>query len=202
MKMISDLLIRFRNTEEGSISIELLLVVPILVWALMSTLVYFDIFRAEAISNRASLTIADMVSREEDPINYDYIDAVHELLQVLAEADNDPDIRVTYFAYDHDGESKVHSMIWSETAGGYSDGHDDASLQALSDQLPVMASNDRAFLVETRMKYRAPFEVGIGPFVTTNLDGHEFTNFTVIRPRFANVCFDYEDGNPPQCDPD
>lgn len=203
MKPVSAFLTQFRDGEDGSIAIELLLVVPILVWALMSTLVFFDIFRAEAISNRAALTVADMVSREEQAITPPYLLGMRELLRVLAERDDDPDFRLTYFTYDEPNDQYLR--IWSRNEGMGSD-YNSAQLNALRDQLPIMTHDDRAFLLETRMLYRAPFEVGIGPFVTTNLDGREFENFTVISPRFIRrICFDADpndDTSPLECDPD
>lgn len=49
---MTDLIKRFRDNEDGSAAIELVLVTPIITWALLSTIVYFDAFRAETRSAR------------------------------------------------------------------------------------------------------------------------------------------------------
>ncbi len=180
---------RFREDEEGTVAIELVLVVPVLVWVLLSTLVYFDVYRAEAISNRAALTMADMVSREQDAINGPYLTGMRELLQVLAETDEQPGFRLTVFTYDQPTDQ--YSRIWSRRRDWPGGNLTNAALRALSAQLPIMATGDRAILLETRMQYSAPFSVGISPFGGPNFDGFEFETFTVISPRFINrLCFD------------
>ena len=74
----------FWYDETGIASVELMLSVPILVWALLSTHVYFQAFRAEAISTRAGLTIADMYSRRAG-VNAEYVAGSYELFKVLTE---------------------------------------------------------------------------------------------------------------------
>ena len=83
---MTDLIKRFRDNEDGSAAIELVLVTPIITWALLSTIVYFDAFRAETRSARAGLTIADMFSREASApvaIGAGYVDAAQALLGTL-----------------------------------------------------------------------------------------------------------------------
>lgn len=179
---------RFRHEEDGVISIELLFVVPILVWALLSTFVYFDVYRAEAIATRAGITIADMISREEEPITEDYLEGAQNLLALLTEVDNAPDLRVTVFWYDED--SDLLEQSWSYT-DGYGDTLDSADLNNIEDRIPMMANLDRAILVETRTSYEASFSYSIGPFSDADLSDVEFDTFTVIKPRFlAQFCFD------------
>ena len=40
--IVSEAVSRFRNDEDGSMSVEFVLVVPILVWVFLSTYVYFE----------------------------------------------------------------------------------------------------------------------------------------------------------------
>ena len=98
---MTDLIKRFRDNEDGSAAIELVLVTPIITWALLSTIVYFDAFRAETRSARAGLTIADMFSREASApvaIGAGYVDAAQALLGTLVEFDPAPALRVTSYA--------------------------------------------------------------------------------------------------------
>ena len=184
---------RFRDAEDGTAAVELVLVVPILVWALLSTVVYFDLFKAKSMSVRAGLTIADMFSREQR-IDNSFINGAQSLLSVLALPDGTPDLRVTYYRYDDD--DKKYYVVWSKTRGTAFPAHTNATLDLVSDRLPILADRDRTFLVETKTAYSAPFSIGIGPFVQTNFEDIDFDTFTFIRPRFSQrICFEEDNGS-------
>ena len=56
---------RFSTNEDGGLSIEAVLAIPLLVWALTATIVFYDAFKTPHISQKATYTIADMLSHEE-----------------------------------------------------------------------------------------------------------------------------------------
>lgn len=180
---------QFRNDENGAIiSIGLLFAVPILVWALLATIVYLDLFRTELISNKAGVTIADMISREENPITDDYIDGATELLALLTETEEDPDLRITVIWYDEPNDR--FEVSWSEHRG-YSGGHTSTDVNNFRQLIPVMGNTDRAIIVETRTEYRQPISYSMGPFTGADLNDVEFKTFTVVKPRFSpNFCYD------------
>lgn len=184
-KFITD----FKQDESGTVAVELCLVVPMLVWALLSTLVYFDAYRAESISTRAGLTLADMISREQNDVNDEYISNMRNVLRVLTVVDDAPDIRVTVYRYR--ASDDTYRIVWSENRGMTGGALTNADLEALRNRLPVMANGNRSILVETRTRYSAPFRIGMGPFLGTRLDDLDFQTFTVITPRFlSTICFD------------
>jgi hypothetical protein len=184
---------RFQKDESGVVAIELLLVIPILVWALLSTLVYFDAFKAQSIGTRISMTIADMYSRETD-VDWDFIHGSRDLLDAMSTSDNEPHIRITVYYYDEDNDQ--YTLVWSRRDGNYYANHTNATLRAQTDRLPILADDDRAVLVETHTEYSAPFSIGIGPFLETNLDDFTFETFTTIRPRYTeSVCFVKNNGD-------
>lgn len=189
MMLLRTYLKRFRDEEDGVIAIELLLAVPILVWALLSTLVYFDAFRMEAINTRAGLTLADMISREQVSVDENYIDSMQEVLRSLTSSPAASDIRVTVYRYR--ASDDTYRLVWSENRGMDGGELSNSDLENLRDRLPVMANDGRAILVETRNSYRAPFKTGMGLFFGTNLGDFDFQTFTVISPRFlTTICFD------------
>ena len=186
----------FADDQRGSMAIELVMVVPIIVWAMLSTLVYFDAFRNEAMSKRAGLTIADMVSREQNTVDPTFINGAYELLRALTNTGTDPDMRITVYSYDD--PSQTYRVEWSEPKGSMIrlTTADLANLKAAG-RLPILAHDDRAILVETNTYYSAPFSVGLGPFASIDLDDVTFRTFTVIRPRFTpTVCFDQDLSSP------
>lgn len=183
----------FKNEEDGTAAIEFLLVMPLMMWALMSTYVYFDAYRVEANSNRASLALAEMFSREEVAITDPYLDGAQQLLNTLTFEESGPEYRVTTYQYDP-GAGTYH-VVWSRNRG-MSRNLTDADLATVTDRLPIMNAIEHYILVETVVEYDAPFSIGLGPFNPTDLSDLEFDTFTVIRPRQSRLCFDETPADP------
>lgn len=194
MNRLSEFLTRFRNDERGVIAIELVLVVPILVWCLLATFVYFDVFRVESNSTRAALTVADMFSREESSVNNNYLNGAREVLRTLTFEEDNPDYRITVYRYQASNDRYIR--VWSRNRGWPDGNMTNLEVRELGndDRLPIMANGDRAILLETRTEYDAPFKIGLGPFTTTDLDDVTFTTFNIIRPRNTQLCFERNNG--------
>ncbi len=192
MNRIIHLARRFRDDERGSMAIELLLVVPILLWVFLSTFVYFDVYRVETNSVRATITLAEMFSRE-GVVDNTFIDNAQEVLRELTFEEDDPDLRVTVYRQRADGQFRT---VWSRNRGMDGGNLTNAHINAIgqSGRLPPMDEFDHAVFIETRTEYDAPFNIGLGPFVVTNLEDLTFTNDMVIRPRGPRLCFERNDG--------
>ena len=170
---------RMRREEDGATSVEFVMMAPLLAWAFLSTVTYFHAYRSEAISQKASLTIADMISREADFITPDYITGAHELLKFLTIEDANPDLRITAVRYN--ANNGKYRRVWSQERGPRS-GLSHSGVDALAGQLPVMTHNERAIIVETWTEYEAPRNVGLNDF--------DMKTFTVISPRFVDrICY-------------
>jgi len=184
---------RFHGDERGSMAIELVLVTPILVWVLLSTFVYFDVFRVETNSVRATITLAEMFSRE-DVVDDSFIDVSREVLRTLTFEEANPDLRVTVYEYDSNDDDGAFRVVWSEHRGmeqALTD--DDLFILQAEGRLPPLSQFDQNIYIETRTQYDAPFNIGIGPFVVTNLEDVTFTSDMVIRPRGVKLCFELDD---------
>ena len=181
----------FHDDEQGSMSIELLLVVPILVWVFLSTFVYFDVFRVETNSIRATIAIAEMFSRE-DTVDAVFMGNARRVLRELTYEENNPDVRITVYEYDPSitNANRRFRVVWSEGRGFGP--RTTRSLRSLArdGRLPVMEAVDHAIYIETRTMYDAPFNIGLGPFTVTNLEDRQFRQDLVIRPRGGRLCWD------------
>lgn len=184
----------FRRDQDGVISIELLFAIPILLWTLMSTMVYFDAFKAKTISTRAALTVADMISREEQPLSSDYLDGTRDLLRTLSSVDDNPDFRLTIFRFRQAQGDIVTN--WGRYRG-YDKNMTDADLNQLFNdgRIPPMSDGEVAILLETTTTYTPIANSAIlGPLSNGGTDVNddiEFTTFTIIKPRYSPaVCFD------------
>lgn len=179
---------QWRRDETGSISVETIMMVPLMVLVLMSTLVYFDAFRAQSAVNRTGLTLADTVSRETGYFTPEYLTGLRGLQKFLTTNDASPDLRLTVISWDEDQQR--YEVRWSRKRGGHAK-LSTADLNSLKDQLPIMADNTRAIIVETWSDYSPPAGFGLTDF--------EFGTFTVVSPRYsqAKVCWNSD----PELDP-
>lgn len=168
----------FGRSEDGSISVEAMLILPILVWAYMGTFVFFDAFRAQATNIKAGYAIADTISRETGYITPAFLDSLYNLQEFLVSTDEQVQMRVSVFSYRASDDS--YRVRWSRTRGGGAN-MTDAVLAQLRPNLPVMPNGEVAIMVETRVGYVPAFSVGLSDFT--------FEDLVVTRPRFAGqVC--------------
>lgn len=173
-RLLSRFLARFRRDESGSITVEALLMVPMLAWFYLGTLVFFDVFHTQSINIKASYTIGDMLSRETDYVTPRYITGLWGLQQTLLDTTEPRALRITVFRYDETNDRYV--VRWSRTAGGIAQ-LTTADLANMRDILPVMPDGEIAILTHSRVDYVPAFDVGLTPFT--------FDEYTVTRPRFA-----------------
>ena len=166
---------RFRHDETGSLSIEAVFALPILVWAIIATFVFWDAFKTLNISQKATYTVADMLSRETDPIDDDYIAAMHEMFDFLAGSAGANAIRVTVVTKVSDPNSGAEEvqLVWSEGAGiaPYAD------LALIEARLPEMAVGEQLIVVESEQEWQPDFAVGLAAY--------RFREVALARPRFA-----------------
>ena len=165
---------RFARDTRGSLTVEALIMFPLLFWALLSMLVFFDAYRQSSLNVKAAYTISDMLSREVEPITPAYLDGARNLFNELARTATPSRMRVTVVYYNA-GQQKFY-RDWSQERGGVAV-LSNADVQTMQDRLPAVPDNERLILVETWADYHPPFNVGI--------DRQDLYNFVFTRPRFA-----------------
>lgn len=185
--MISKVLKRYglawKSEEDGSVAIETILMIPLMVWVYLGMVQFFHAYKHQGIAFKANLTIADMFSREADYVSPEYIDGAKSLLDFLARIDDEPDLRVTALRWVEDDDE--YQVSWSKTRGSYPE-LTTADLQNEEDRIPIMYDNEMALLVETWVDYDPPFNIG--------MDGYTIDAFTVISPRFTRqLCYNTSD---------
>jgi len=171
---------KFLTGTRGSMTVEAALILPLLFWALLATLVFFDAFRQQNIAMKASYTLSDMISRETDSLTPDDIDGLNGVFDYLTFSNHPSWIRVTSIRWDqNDNRFEVN---WSHATKDH-DALTTATLQDRKEIIPAMAVGDSVVLLETYMIYEPIFRVG--------LDASWTANAVVTRPRFASqVVFD------------
>lgn len=166
----------FRRNENGSLSVEVVLAVPLLVWAITATFVFWDAFKTLNISQKATYTVADMLSRETQVIDANYLIAMHELYDYLASSPGDNALRISVVRMVEDPVTLVKSreLVWSQGVGGIA-GYTD--LTAIESRLPDMAAGDQLIVVESEQQWSPAFAVGLASY--------RFREVAISRPRFA-----------------
>lgn len=170
----------FKQNEGGSITVEFIIMIPLLFWAFMASYVYFDGYRLSTTNLKAAYTVSDVLSRETDVVDDDYIDALVELIEFLSSPDDDVDMRVTIVTWSEDDER--YYVDWSENRG-FDGPVTNNNIDEFEDSLPVLYDGDRMIMMETRSLYEPDFSIGI--------EDQELYNIVFTRPRFvSNIAYD------------
>ncbi|SMO49163.1 hypothetical protein [Ruegeria faecimaris] len=167
--------------ESGVLTVEALLVFPMLVWTITGAFTYFDGFRQSASNLKAAYTVGDLISRETGTITDTYITSLHSLLVAMVNNRSQMNLRVSLVVFDE--EDDRHYVRWS-TARGYDSIWTDDNIDRMRDNLPPMPNQDTLIIVETANAYIPVFDSIYG--VDFLKGDHVFENFVFTRPRFTN----------------
>ena len=177
---IQNYLNRFRKSDAGTISIELVTIVPLLLVITLGLITFFDAFKAKTTAARTATVLSDMVSRETDAITPDYLNGMHAVMRSMIESDSSPEYRLTAFTWNENMQE--YRVRWSRQRGNRT-GHNTASLNMLADKLPQLKNQQRAVLLETWVDYEPLTNFGMETNTT-------FENRLVAAQRFVpQICF-------------
>lgn len=196
MAQLSSSLQRFARDESASLSVELILILPLLLWGFMSIYAIFDLYRARNLALKGNYAVSDLLSRETNPIDMTYLNGIAAVFRYLTQGDDDTWLRVTEVyceSYCSDNDRRVLRADWSQATGGR-EAYDDTDVNVgLRSRMPLLASGARALVVETSVNYYVPF---VPPVIKVSpIPGYEsgwgivrnntFVDTVVTEPRFA-----------------
>ncbi len=167
---------RFARDTRGAVSVETVVMLPVLIATLMAMAVMWDAFRSRNAAAKAAATISDAISRETAPIDADYIARMDALHGFLAGARGETSLRVSVVAnaLAADGTEGELQLRWSAVS--------DASMSPVRDvadiagHIPAIAIGDQIIVVESRTDWTPVAQDLIAP--------QSFEEVTVSRPRF------------------
>lgn len=173
-----------RNTN-GTVAIEVVVILPILLWAIAAMAIFFDVFRTKSTAEKAAFTISDLLSRETNAITPTFVTNTRVLFDDIVglttpadgevEAADDSSMRISVIKWDED--TLAYELQWSEVRGAAFLGYEEADMTDLADSLPTMADQDTVILVETHFTYSPNLNVGLGD--------RDIETFVFTRPRYA-----------------
>ncbi len=201
LSLVKARLAAFREDERASLSIETVVIFPLLLWVYLAMFVFFDAFRSQSLSDKAAYTIADLISREDHFVTNTYLDTVYSIHGALARSHERTQMRISMVRYQESQDR--YRRVWSRNRGGMGN-LNNAMLRTSEyrDRLPVVPNGEKFVLVETATAWRAPFNldwlmswISSGPH--EGAEEIEFRTFTVTRPRTdaTQVCFKKNNGD-------
>lgn len=174
---------KFARDENAAVALETVLMTPILIWAYVASFVFFDAYRVYNTSVKTTYMVADMLSRQTSMVYGHDIQGMANVAHTIVRGASQMQMRVSQIS----NVAGNYNVDWSHAVNGAAQLFN-AGIDDIEDQLPIMGLGETIILVETRVVYEMPFNVG--------LTVAEFENFTLSRPRYAGqVPFD-ADGTP------
>lgn len=168
---------RFRKEERGSVTVEAVITLPLLIWAIGATYEFFEVHRYTSVRDKAGYTIADMISREMLAVTPSYMDSAKVVFDTMTNDRGQNSLRVSVIKYDEDEDE--YSVVWSEVRGtDVLKALKTSDVKDAHDELPIMADGEEVIVVDSESKYNSLIRVGFG-------DDLEIKTHVMTSPRFA-----------------
>ena len=179
----------FARGEEASLSVEAVIVMPLLLWVLAAIHVFWDGYRADTMALKATYTVADLISRGTTAPDQPYLDGMRGMLDALAGGgsaggagrDGPVALRLSVVRNPTDAEEPREEVLWLECAHAAGALGPVADMAEIAAHIPPLAEGERVVVLETRVPWSPILDVGLG--------ARDFANVAVTRPRFGGrVC--------------
>ncbi|MBT0958793.1 pilus assembly protein [Alphaproteobacteria bacterium KMM 3653] len=180
LSLIKARLRAFAEDTRGSLSVEAALIMPLLTWLYVGSFVWFDAFRTQNANLKASYTIADMLSRQTDTLDSNFMEGLNTVFDYLTSSNHPTYLRMTTIqcvSACADEAARDLQVLESYATGGRTRLYT-ADMASYKSKIPFMVDGDTIILVESFMAYEPMFNVG--------LSARSFENYIVTRPRFAS----------------
>ena len=148
--------------DEGSLTVEAVIMLPTLILFDLSSFTFFDAYRTQTVLIRGTYVVSDLLSRETDEIGPNDIAGMGDVFEYLTFTPGAGEIRVTEVWREVDDDLGIdrHVVAWSHGTGGMPD-MTPAELVELLPDMPTMAPKERLTVLETFTAYNPPFFVGL-----------------------------------------
>lgn len=173
MNAFKALFTQFVKDEDASITMEFVIVTPVMVLWWIGSMVFFDAFEARSGAARSAYTVADLISRQTDTTNA-YIDSLLVLQNRMRPREPVGSVRVSELYRNSDGDL---SVIWSYSTGG--PGYVLELAEVPLTTMPLVENESYILLVDTTIPY-IPLSDIVG------IPAQTWINRIYINPRFTD----------------
>lgn len=183
----------FSGDNRGTVLVEFLFLLPLMIWGFIALVVYWDVFRTINVTQKAAYSIADLMSRQVI-VKQQFLDGLDDVLAFLTPGTPASRLRITSMRFDAGPTAATtddqYVLIFSHTSSAtLAPKYTQVQLQALKPVIPIMDNLDSVIIVETWVDYQPDFDVGVLN-MAPGLANQTFTQFIVTRPRTREVCLD------------
>ena len=171
-----------RQDEAGGLSVEAVLIFPILLWVTIASFTFFESYKTAYSALRANSTISDLLSRETIEIDQDYLDGMHRAFRFLSSADDEDSwLRVTVIECNSNcnDDDRELGIVWSESVNGARP-LDADDLVFYDARIPIFTETYQLVIVETSVETIPSFSNWVPAIQRRDLQ-----HFAINRPRFA-----------------
>jgi Flp pilus assembly protein TadG len=182
MKSLLQKIKAFGREERGSIVLETVVMLPLLLWALFAMVVYWDAFRTVNRLHKATYALSDTLSRQQAAIPAATINQWDNFVAYMMHNDHTADVRVT--SYRWVAANNRFEVLWSRSPGNVRTQLNTGSPELMAGKLPMMGSGRYGILTETWVAYEPPLAV---PFMgAVQIQNMTFQQFMPTETRFGN----------------
>jgi hypothetical protein len=183
---IARLLRHFRSDEHGTGTIEAVIILPLLLTGLLFSYEGYEFFRQQSVVEKATYTVADILSRETAVVDDPYVDNVKQVFDMMTVSGSETQLRVTVVRYLQNATAGIDEfeLRWSEVRGtGDFRPLTNEDVRNAHGMFPIMSNGQEVIFVESRGPFEAPVTTGLFDFRTLRSE-------MFVSPRFApQLCF-------------
>jgi Flp pilus assembly protein TadG len=171
-RLFSNTLAKFKADETASLTMEFVLILPLLMTWFIGSILCFDAFNSKATAQRTSHPIADIISRQTETSNT-FIDLLLVVQSRMMPREQIGTVRISSIRKDAAGDLE---LLWTHSSDG-------TSIPLVIGDIPLaiipeMANNESILLIDTTVPF-VPISDWVG-FTAT-----EWENRVAIKARFV-----------------
>ena len=166
---------RFAARTSGSMTVEALLIVPVMAMGMTGFYSFWDAYKTQNVVQKAAYSVSDMLSREMIPATPTFLNGLETTLEFLI--GSNASIRVTSIRRTSDGPLGLTGLdvLWSYSPGNAMLPLTEATLTQVEPDIPMMAVGSNMVMFEVRVPYSP---------VTEFLNLDTISETVAMRPRF------------------
>ncbi len=179
MSLLKKLLGNFKRNERGVITLEMILMMPLMVLWIVGSNSFFDAFKTYLRASKATYTAVDLISRQST-VGPTFITNVGTVFDSIVDADGaNSGVVVSSIRMWND----ALQIEWSRNANGSPGMTDEAEIPMA--YMPNLRNGEAIVLIQTSVPFVPIHSWG-------NLTAKTFTNTVAVTPRF-DVLVSYDD---------
>ncbi|MBN8632187.1 MAG: hypothetical protein J0L76_15195 [Rhodobacterales bacterium] len=190
----------FLRDEDGLILVEGLIMLPLLIWAMVAMFIYWDVFRTINITQKASYSIADLLSRQRDTIPLAFANGLQNVIEFLTPGGHPVKMRITSLECTSPTGTKLcnystgsYKLLFSYSPGNKVTPLTQTDIQgwkgttATNGKIAILNNGESVFVVESTVDFKAQLPTVLAGFLI-GVDSQTFGEFIVTRPRHRRLC--------------